>query len=394
MPDWIDFDPSQYEARFQQSRLRLQAAHDFREGDCVPVLSSEYGSYWAWILGIDIADYYSDIDAGIEVQMRGLKWRYDNLPDDRSDYGVYYDAGPTGEAIVFDCDIERPRGTSPWIVPRIHSAADVDRLEVVDPRYNPRVAAHLKRGEEYKQRALALGVKIPVGGGGLGIHPPLSAACAIAGADWVYLNMLAEPDVVRKLFDKCFQAFCLCQEYMYELHGGGPGALGLADDNSSFVSDPLYRQMVLPYNLALYEKYGPNARYLHTDGPNEAHYETYARLIRLNHMDIGGWSKLRPAVDILKPARCVMHGGLNNRDLYAGWTERLQQKIRATIRLAAPGGGFEFAIGGETYPGTDPEVLAKTWAYAHEVGKYPIDLPEEPLPGEDDGLPVWEAVSL
>ena len=109
---------------------------------------------------------------------------------------------------------------------------------------------------------------------------------------------------------------------------------------------------------------------------------------------LGGWIKSWLWVAILKPARCIVHGGLNNRDLYAGWTEKLKQKIRATIRLAAPGGGFEFAIGGETYAGTDPEVLAKTWDYAHEVGKYPIDLPDEPLPGEDDGLPVWEAVSL
>jgi uroporphyrinogen-III decarboxylase len=237
MPDWASFDPSKYESRWQASRARLQAAHEFREGDCVPVLSSEYGSYWAWVLGIDIADYYEDLDTQIEVQMRGLTWHHENVPDDRTDCSIGFDCGPIGEAVVFDCDIERPRGTSPWILPRISSAEDVDRLEIVDPRHNPRVQALLERGREYKQRALDLGVKIPIGTGGLGIHPPLSAACALAGADWVYLNMLAEPALVLKLFEKCFRAFCLCQEYMYELHGGGPGGLGLADDNSSFVSD-------------------------------------------------------------------------------------------------------------------------------------------------------------
>jgi uroporphyrinogen-III decarboxylase len=394
MAHWVDFDISKYETRREESRKRLQAAHEFREGDRVACVASVAGSYFSWLFGVDIRDYYTDIDTQIEVQMRGLQWRYENLPDDFTGSGIGYDAGPIGEALVFDCDIEYPQGTSPFIVRFIHDAADVEKLEVKDPRDNPRVQEHLEKGRRFKQRAEELGVRVPIGTGGIGIHPPLSCACAIADVDWVYMSMLAEPDVILRLFDKCYQAFCMCQEYMYQLHGGGPGSLGLADDNSAFVSDELYRRLVLPYNLALYETYGPNRRYLHADGPNEHHYETYARIIRLNHMDIGGWSKLRPAVDILKPAGCIVHGGLNNRDLYSGWTERLRQKIRQTIRIAAPGGGFEFAIGGETYAGTDPDVLCKTFEYAHDVGRFPLDIPEEKLPGEDDGVPVWEAVTL
>ncbi len=394
MSDWLDFDISKYEARIEQSRRRLQAAHEFREGDTVACLASTAGSYWSWLFGVDIRDYYTDIDTQIEIQMRGLKWRYENLPDDFTGTGISYDPGPIGEAVVFDCDLQYPQGTSPFILRVIHDGADVEKLQVKDPRDNPRVQEQLARGRRFKERAEELGVKVPVGTGSIGIHPPLSCACALADADWVYLTMLAEPEVMLKLFDKCYRAFCLCQEYMYELHGGKPGTLGLADDNSAFVSDPLYRQMVLPYNLGLYETYGQQRRYLHADGPNEHHYRTYAEIIRLNHMDIGGWSKLRPAVEILKPAGCIVHGGLNNRDLYSGWTEPLRQKIRQTIRIAAPGGGFELAIGGETYAHTAPDVLCKTFAYAHEVGRFPLDISEEPLPGEDDGRPVWEAVTL
>ncbi|MBC7287386.1 MAG: hypothetical protein H5T86_04940 [Armatimonadetes bacterium] len=391
--NWLDFDINKYSKRREESSARLRAAHEFREGDRVACIASVAGSYFSWLFGVDIRDYYTDIDTQIEVQMRGLKWRYENLPDDYTGYGIHYDAGPIGEGVVFDCEVQYPAGTSPWIVPFIKDGSDVEKLQVKDPRDNPRVQEHLRRAQKFKERAEQLGVKVPVGGGWIGIHPPLSCACAIANADWVYESMVTEPEIVLKLFEKCFQAFCMCQEYMYELYGGRPGSLGLCDDNSAFVSDPLYRRMVLPYNLALYEKYGPEHRALHADGPNEHHYETYAKILRLNHMDIGGWSKLRPAVAILKPARCVIHGGLNNRDLYSGWTERLRQKIRQTIRIAAPGGGFEFAIGGETYAGTDPDVLCRTFEYAHEVGRFPIDIPEEPLPGEDDGLPVWEAVT-
>jgi len=395
MTGWLDFDPERYRTRREESAKRMQAAHEFREGDCVATIASVGGSYFAWLFGVDIRDYYTDIDTQIEVQLRGLQWRYENLPDDFTGTGIGYDGGPAGEGLFFEeCDIVYPPGTSPWVVPFIKDGADVEALQIKDPRDNARIQDYLKRGQRFVERARELGVRVPASPGWVGIHPPLSCACAIADDAWVYENMVAEPGIVLKLFEKCFRAFCACQEYMYEVYGGGPGHLGLADDNSAFVSDEMYRRMVLPFNLALYEKYGSSGRSLHADGPNEHHYETYAKIVKLNHMDIGGWSKLRPAVEILKPAGCVVHGGLNNRDLYSGWTEPLRQKIRQSIRIAAPGGGYEFAIGGETYAGTDPDVLCRTFEYAHEVGRFPLDIPEEPLPGEDDGRPVWEAVTV
>jgi len=100
-------------------------------------------------------------------------------------------------------------------------------------------------------------------------------------------------------------------------------------------------------------------------------------------MSTAGWSRLQPAVDILKPARCVVNGNLNCRDFYGGFDENLRRKIRQTIRLAAPGGGYVFAIGGETYAGVNPDTLVRGFEYAHEVGKYPIDLPDEPMPESD-----------
>ncbi|GAH77873.1 unnamed protein product, partial [marine sediment metagenome] len=144
----------------------------------------------------------------------------------------------------------------------------------------------------------------------------------------------------------------------------------------------MYKKQIMPYNQALYERYGRKHRSLHTDGPSQQNFPVYADVMKLNWMDVGGWSNLQPAVDILKPAGCVIHGNLNNRDLYAGWTEDLRRIIRQMIRMAAPGGGYEFAIGGETYAGVDPDVLCRTYEYAHEVGKYPIDIPEEPFPEE------------
>ncbi len=375
-----------YAARREASWKRVQAAYEFREGDCVATNCSAGGSYFSWLYGVDIAQYYSDIDTQIEVQSRALQWRYENLDDDFTGYGLHYDMGPIGEALVFDMGIVRPPNTSPWAVPFITDGADVERLQLKDPRHNPRVQEVLRQGERMKERAEKLGIKIPVAAAGVGIHPPLSCACALARPDWVYAMMHLEPDLIEQLFEKCYRAFCLITDYMHEVHGTPRGHLGLADDNSAFVSPDMYKDQVLPWNLRLYARYGRQSRYLHADGPNEHHFPVYAHVIRLNHHDIGGWSKLQPAVDILKPAGCVINGNLNCRDFYDGWTERLRTKIRQTIRLAAPGGGYIFAIGGETYPRVDPDALCRAFAYAHEVGQYPISIPKEEWDREPAGL--------
>ena len=374
---WKTIDLSKYQERLEASRQRRQAAGEFTEGDCVATHASVAGSYYSWLLGVDIRDYYTDIDTQIEVQMRGLKWRLENLPDDRTDCALYYDPGPTGEAMAFDTPIEYPANTSPRIVHSVFTAEDIENLQPVDPQTNPRVQEHLERGQQFVDRAKELGVNIPAGYGMVGIHPPLSCACAIAPPDFVYYLMAADPGLVRMLFEKCHRQFVMLKEYSLEVLGGSRDALGLADDNCSFVSAAMYNEQVMPWNKRLYDEYGRKYRSLHSDGPHHQHCETYAHVLKLNHVDMGGWSRLKPAVDILKPARCIVHGNMNNRDLYDGWTETLRQKIRQRIRLAAPGGGYIFAIGGETYAGTDPEVLCKTFAYAHEVGKYPIELPEE-----------------
>ena len=379
----LNLDLDKYAARREASQKRVQAAYEFREGDCVATNCSAGGPFFSWLLGVDIAQYYADPDTQIEVQARALQWRYENLDDDFTGYGLHPDLGPLGEALMFDMEVVRPPNTSPWAVRFIRDGADVDRLELRDPRDNPRLQEWLRRGEQMRKRAEKLGVRLPVGAAGVGIHPPLSCACALADADWVYAMMHLEPDLIERFFDKCYRAFCMVTDYMHEVHGTQRGHLGLADDNSCFVSADMYKDQVLPWNLRLYARYGRKGRYLHADGPSQQHFPVYAHVLRLNHHDIGGWSKLEPAVAILKPAGCVISGNLNCRDFYDGWTESLQRQIRQTIRKAAPGGGYIFAIGGETYPRVDPDALCRAFAYAHEVGRYPIDVPEEP-----EGEPV------
>jgi len=54
-----------------------------------------------------------------------------------------------------------------------------------------------------------------------------------------------------------------------------------------------------------------------------------------------------------------------------------RRKALAAIKLAAPGGGFELAIGGETYIMVQPDAMRELVELVQERGRYPIDISDE-----------------
>lgn len=366
------FDPEKYRDRIEESRRRIEITSRFEEPDRVPIRISEGGSYYCWLFGHDIGEYYQNVELQIEVQLKGLEWAYEELFDDRTGHGLRAEVGPVGEALLWDCAIERPPGTSPWIVPCVHSLEEMERLPAPDPASARGVKWALERRQRMAELARERGVTLGVGGG-VGIHPPLSAACALAPPHLVYEWMYTHPERIRRFFDKLLEAFFRLTDFNDRCFGVKERrSIGLADDNSAFVSDEMYRDLVLPYNQAIYDRYGQEGRYLHADGPNDHHFETYADILKLTQMDIGGWSDIATAKRALA-GKVVMSGGLNCKDLY-GDLDAARPVIERAIRIGAPGGGYILAIGGETYPGVKPDTLIRAVEFAKDIGRYPIAL--------------------
>ena len=372
------FDPGAYKARLAEARNRYEAAAAFREADRVPVAISAGGSYYAHHLaGANIRTYFTDLDTMVRAQVAGLRWRMEALGDDTRRLGLRLDLGPVQEGLVFDTPIEFPDDTSPRIVPILKTRDDVLRLRVPDFEDHPRIRWFIERGEKFTRTAAEMGYKdLAPSRPRLTIHPPLSAACAIMDPTRVYEMMALEPDLAGVLLDKCLETFIRLIEFWDRRYGTKTTHLGLADDNTCFISNEMFRRFVLPRNLALYERFGSEHRSLHTDGPSDQHFVTYADDIRLDMMDIGGWSSIDAAVRGMK-GKVLIHGAMNNRDLYSGLTDEAKRKMRRQMRVAGPGGGYEFAIGGETYVGVEPGTLVEFVAYAKEIGRYPIRLAED-----------------
>ncbi|MFH1737742.1 MAG: uroporphyrinogen decarboxylase family protein [bacterium] len=361
-------DLSKYEDHLREAQQRIDTVSRFEEADRVPVQITEAGSFYSSMLGVDIRDYYTDLETQIDVQVRGLKWRLEELRDDRPLASLSMDLGPVGEAIAFDLEIEFPSGTSPWIARPLKTPEDIRAWNPPDPEENPRVEWFFRRFEKFKSIADKKDIGVPITQARLGIHPPLSAACAIMEPADFYVLMIEDPETADLLFKKLFRFYCRLVDWQDERFGTRTTTLGLCDDNSCAISDDLYRRMVLQYNLALYERYGAEGRYLHADGPNDQHFKTYVEIIKLDAMDIGGFSDLRAAVRDMK-GKVVIYGALNNRDFYGPLDDNAKAIVDDQLQVAGPGGGYVLAVGGETYAGVPPQTLVDLVKYAKERGR-------------------------
>lgn len=365
------FNPKDYHDRIEESRRRLETTRQFREPDRVPINISVAGPFFARLFGHNIRDYYTNPEVCLDAQLKGLEWAYEELQDDRTGYSLHLDFGPVGEALYFGLPIEYPDDTSPWIVRTLETPEDIEAFEVPDPSRSTGLwDAHRKVGQ-FKEMVKKRGIDLPVGGGG-GIHPPLSCACALAEPELIYTLMHDEPDLVHRFFSKLLESFCRLVDYRDELSGRKTESIGLADDHSAFVSNEMYRELVFPYNMAIYERYGKKGRHLHADGPNDQHFQMYANDMKLTRMDIGGFSDIANAKPVMR-GKTVISGGLNCRDLYYDLATA-KPAIDRAIRIGAPGGGFILAVGGETYVGVNPDTLVQAVAYAKEAGRYPISM--------------------
>ncbi len=369
----FDFDPARYQARMKEAARRIDTARSFHEADRVPVVMPVGGSYFARMFGYNIRDYFTDIETNIAAKVKGLKWAFEELQDDRTGASLALDLGPVYEGLLFDCRIEFPDDTSPRIVHRLETRDDVVKFQLPEIEGHPKVEWAFDRWEKFRALARKMAPKMPISEGGFGIHPPLSCACAIMSPAKVYEMFYTEPELLGQFLDKLLEAFIRLRDYCDRRLGRRTTTLGLADDNSAFISPEMYREHVAPRLKTLYDRYGREGRWLHADGPNDHLFDVIADYLKVDSMDIGGFSSIDAAVRAMK-GKTVIEGNMNNRDLYGPLDEKAKAKVRHMIRTGGPRGGYIFAIGGEAYVGVPPQTMIDLVAYARQAGRYPINV--------------------
>ena len=375
MGDYVEpFDPTRFSRQVEESRRRLEKAAKFEEPDRVPIIISLGGPYYAKLFGYTFAEYYGDLAVMLDAQVKGIKWRLSWLKDDFVSVGVHLDIGSTAEGIVFNCRVEWPSSEkpwqSPWIIPCIKTLEDIDRLEVPDPRSHRGVREYYEKLEKFKKLVRENYGQLPVGGM-LQIHPPVSAAGSLMGPGRLYSWLYRYPREMHALFRKLEETFKLLQEYYYEVTGAEPGSLGLADDHSGYLNRRMYEEFTLPYNLRLYERFGARYRSLHMDSHMDHITDLLVDVYRINFADAGVENNIAKLAEAFK-GRVVFKGNADWRSLIEAPIEKVELEVEKCIFYAAPGGGYIFDNGGETYVGVPPDKLKYEVEYAKKVGRYPI----------------------
>jgi len=368
------FDHKRYSRLLEENKLRMSAAENFEEADRVPVLIGLGGPYYAWLFGRTFADYYNNFEIMLDTQVKGLKWRLEWLKDDVTGIGVWYDAGSTAEGVVFDCEIRMPCEASPWmspwIVPRVRTLDDIDKLEVPDPRSHTGIKAYYERVERFKGLAKENYGSIPVSGG-LQIHPPVSAAGSLLGPSRLYSWLYRYPSEMHRLLRKLKETFDVLKEHNDEVTDTEEGSLHLADDHAGYLNRNLYEKFVLPYNSELYEAHGTRYRTLHMDSHMDHITDLIRDIYKVRSADVGVENDIRLISEAFK-GRVVFKGNADWRALVGGSFEAIEMEVEKCVFHSAPGGGYIFDNGGETYVGLSPERLKYEVDYVKRVGEYPI----------------------
>lgn len=373
------FDIDDYRQHIDEARRRLEASQRFEDPDSVPIKISVSGSYFCKLQDgeyrsdANLRDYYSNMDLDFQIQLKGHRWAFEDLRDDRTGCGLRAELGPVGEGVLFGFKIIHPDDTSPWVVRELKTKEDIERFirtEIPHPEDHPGLKFVRELDEQVKERVESAGGDLSAGTG-IGIHPPLSASCALMEPTQVVKLMYRDPELVHRFFEKLAQEKIRLHEYEDEIAGRKRETFGLADDHMLMLSPDQYREFEMPYVTRMYRKFGPEGRRLHGDGPNDHLFELLADEVKLTDMDIGGFSSLRRAVEGLK-GKVNFSGGLNCKDFYTGTSfDHVRSRLDRCINLAGMGGGYQIAIGGETYVGVDPVLLREAVAYVREAGKLP-----------------------
>jgi uroporphyrinogen-III decarboxylase len=375
-----NLDLEDYADRFEPIIRRLDACARFEHPDRVPLSFSVSGSFFCKLndgkyrMNANLRDYYTNFELDIEVQARGLRWAHEELRDDRLGGGFHAEFGPIGEGVLFGFKIIYPDDTSPWIVRELETKEDVERFirtEFPHPEDHPGLKYVRELSDRIKDRVESAGGRLGAGAG-MGIHPPLSASCSLMEPVRVIKLMYTDPDLVHRFFSKLAEERVKLHEYEEEQSGRRIENFGHADDHMLMLTPDQYRRFEMPHIMAMNKRFGRESRRLHGDGPNDHLFEILVNEVKLTDMDIGGFSSLEKAAEILQ-GKVRFSGGLNSKDFYIGTPfEKVKAKIDHCLEVAGNIGGYRIAIGGETYVHVDPALLRRTVEYVDHAARLPL----------------------
>lgn len=274
------------------------------------------------VTGVKLDDYFHKPEVTLQCQIEALD-KLDGIGNPLPDMGAVAEASGLGGIIKFDDN----GFISAHPNPDIASAFDVDDIKWLQPG-DP-------YGDNYMRQALeTLQYMVDHCPKGYTVNPhpvmgPFTVGATLRGISDFCADTIAEPDFVNKILDVVVETqirFMHAQEKIL----GSLHHILVADDLSAFLSEPAYREFILPRYEQMFKEFPNTQRWLHND--STAHHVAPA----IAEAGMVAWQYL-PSINPqdaleLTQGKVTLLGGLSPLDLQHWTADETYDKCREVLK--------------------------------------------------------------
>ncbi|GAA0181278.1 hypothetical protein SH2C18_38330 [Clostridium sediminicola] len=209
------------------------------------------------VTGVNLDDYFHNPEVTLQCQIEALE-KVDGIGNVLPDMGSVAEASGLGGIVQFDDN----GFISVHPNPRIAEAEEVEELDWLEPG-DP-------YGDNYMKQALeTLQYMVDNCPEGYRVNPhpimgPFTTGANLRGISDFCADVLVEPEIVNKILDAVVETtirFIRAQEKIL----GSLHHILIADDLSAFLSEPTYREFILPRYEQIFKEFPNTQWWLHND---------------------------------------------------------------------------------------------------------------------------------
>ncbi|MCF7941528.1 MAG: hypothetical protein K9M84_07940 [Spirochaetia bacterium] len=207
--------------------------------------------------GVNLDDYFHNPAVTLECQIQALEM-LDGIGNPVPDMGAVAEASGLGAEVRFDDNGFISVHPNPKVA-AAESTSDLSWLEPGDP-YGDNYMGQALKTLEYMVSHCPEGYRVNP-------HPimgPFTVGASVRGISQFSMDALLDPDLTRMILDVVIETnirFMKAQEKIL----GSLHHILVADDLSAFLSEAMYRDIILPGYLKMFEQFPETQRWLHND---------------------------------------------------------------------------------------------------------------------------------
>jgi uroporphyrinogen decarboxylase len=278
----------------------------------------------------------------LEVKLRGLLWRLQNIPGEDVGiaggygWGVNANFGAPWPALF--TELWWPEDDYPQLQkPALASAAEVDRLEIPDPARVELVGRMVHFAQYFKE---IVGDRLPVGAGGFNATP-FTNASTIMPMGQLLMDLRDCPEHVHRLLQLMVDTYIAVAAYIRrQLNLSMPESIGCPDDACGNIAPQDYETFAVPYILQCARRGSTSGQVIriHLCGRSQHLWPSMARLLRPRVMEISPFGDLMEARRVFGPDT-ILVGNMDPRIVREGSKEQIREATLACLRqgMTTPG---------------------------------------------------------